>query len=364
MASLAAVEEANGRLRSVLASVSDCYVTLNRAYRITDLNEAAVGWVGSDPERILDACLWDLCDPDAECSRVIREGMEQRRRIRREVMSGLRMGHFLDLHVCPSPDGLSVFFTDVTERRAATAALDELARRLLSLQEEERQRIAEELHDSTAQHLVAVGLHLMRLKQFVVPEGRKVLDEAAHSAEEAAREVRAFSYLLHPPGLEHGGFVGTVRDFAVGFSRRTGLETFVHVAEMADGLSFDVQRSLLRVIQEALANAYRHAAASHVTIDLRLGAGTMKLRVLDDGCGLSRGVRKSAGDGALLGVGVLGMRTRMVRFGGALRLLSGARGTMVVATLPLGVEDTEARPDQRRGTQGGPVDNAPSAGIY
>ncbi|ANY83158.1 hypothetical protein BB934_33790 (plasmid) [Microvirga ossetica] len=332
------VEDANARLRSILASVSDCYFTLNGAYRITDLNEATVDWTGSDPNRILGACLWDLCSPDAECSLLIREGMERRCRIRREVMSGLRPGHWLDLQVRPATDGLSVFFTDVTERHAAAAALDELAGRVLILQDEERQRIAEELHDSTAQHLVAVGLNLMRLKQFVIPgEGQKVLDEAADAVDEAARELRVFTYLLHPPALENGGLAGTVRTFVDGFARRTGLDASVRMPERANDLPFDVQRSLLRIIQEALTNTHRHAAASRITIDLRVGANALKLRVLDDGCGLSGGVRKAAGRAALHGVGVTGMRARMLRFGGSLRFLSGARGTMVVANLPLGL---------------------------
>ena len=177
----------------------------------------------------------------------------------------------------------------------------------------------------------------MRLKQYVSSgEGQKVLDEAADAVEEAARELRTFTYLLHPPGLEHGGLAGTVRAFVAGFARRTGLDTSVRMPDTADSLPFDGQRALLRVIQEALTNAYRHAAASRLIIDLRVGADTLKLRVLDDGCGLSHGVRKAAEGGALLGVGVTGMRTRMVRFGGSLRLLSDARGTLVVATLPLG----------------------------
>ena len=110
------------------------------------------------------------------------------------------------------------------------------------------------------------------------------------------------------------------------------------MAVEANNLPFDLQRSLLRVIQEALTNTYRHAAASRVTIDLRIGAHILKLRVLDDGCGLSRGVGKSAERGALLGVGITGMRARMVRFGGSLRLLSDDRGTLVAATVPIGLK--------------------------
>jgi PAS domain-containing protein len=100
-AARAETADANERLRSILASVSDCYFTLDRSYRVTDLNEATVDWAGVPGSRVLGTCLWDLCDPRAECSLVIREGMEGCCRIRREVRSGLRPGHFLDLHVCP-----------------------------------------------------------------------------------------------------------------------------------------------------------------------------------------------------------------------------------------------------------------------
>ncbi|MCB8822497.1 sensor histidine kinase [Microvirga rosea] len=331
----AKVDTANERLRSILAIVNDCYFALDQRYRITDLNQSAIDWVGPTQSRVLGACLWDLCDPGAECSRVIREGMEQRRRVRREVMSGLRPGRWIDLQVSPSADGLSVFITDITERRSAKEALEELSGRLLNLQEEERQRIAEELHDSTAQHLVAAGLNLMRMKQYVSPgDGGKLLNETADLVEEAARELRAFTYLLHPPSLENGGLAGTVRDFAAGFTHRTGLSTTVQVPEMANHLPFDIQRSLLRVIQEALTNAYRHASASRLVVDLRTGRGILKLRILDDGCGLAQAVRKMAPGGPLLGVGVAGMRARLVRFGGDLKFLSDGRGTMVIATLP------------------------------
>jgi two-component system, NarL family, sensor kinase len=82
--------------------------------------------------------------------------------------------------------------------------------------------------------------------------------------------------------LENGGLAGTVQAFAAGFARRTGVQTSVRMPEATDNLSFEIQRSLLRVIQEALTNTHRHAAASRVVIDLRFGAETLKLRVLDD----------------------------------------------------------------------------------
>ena len=84
-----------------------------------------------------------------------------------------------------------------------------------------------------------------------------------------------------------------------------------------------------------------------MTINLRVGANALKLRVLDDGCGLSRGVRKAAEGGALLGVGVTGMRARMLRFGGSLRLLSDTRGTLVVAILPFRVQARGSRPARK-----------------
>ena len=133
------------------------------------------------------------------------------------------------------------------------------------------------------------------------------------------------------------------------FQPRTGLNTSVRMPDTADSLSFDVQRALLRVVQEALTNTYRHAAASRVIIDLGVEANTLKLRVFDDGCGLSRGVRKAAEGGALLGVGVTGMRARMLRFGGSLRLLSDTRGTLVVAILPFGFKPAGHGPQANPG---------------
>jgi PAS domain S-box-containing protein len=337
--------EVNERLQSVLTSVSDCYLTLDRTYRVTDMNEAAGQWVGIDRARMLGACLWDLCDPASGCSRIIRKGMEERHGLAGAVSSGMRPDRWIDLRVYPSAEGLSVFFSDITEHHAAQAAVDDLSRRILRLQDEERQRIAGELHDSTVQHLVAVSLNLMRLqKHLPTDEGQSLMEEIKGSVEEAVREIRIFTYLLRPPGLESGGLAASLKGFVTGFARRTELDISARIPDEADDLAFELQHTLMRVVQEALTNIYRHAGASRAIVDLRIGREAIKLRIFDDGRGLAQGVRAAAAiaQGSLLGVGVAGMRARLLRFGGSLRLLSSHRGTMVVASLPHASGRTDA----------------------
>src|SRR6185436_6994071 len=143
----------------------------------------------------------------------------------------------------------------------ARKQVSELSGQLLVLQEEERQRIARELHDSTAQHLVAANLGLASLEGAVsqIPAGRRALAEVEGLLTEALRELRIFTYLLHPPNLAHDGLQATLRDFAEGFAGRTGLVARIRIPEEVDDLRPELQRAILRVVQEALTNVHRHA---------------------------------------------------------------------------------------------------------
>ena len=120
----------------------------------------------------------------------------------------------------------------------AKKQVSELSGQLLALQEEERQRIARELHDSTAQHLVAANLGLASLEGAVsqIPAGRRALAEVEGLLTEALRELRIFTYLLHPPNLAHDGLQATLRDFAEGFAGRTGLVARIRIPEEVDDL--------------------------------------------------------------------------------------------------------------------------------
>jgi two-component system, NarL family, sensor kinase len=217
----------------------------------------------------------------------------------------------------------------------ANKKVSELSGQLLALQEEERQRIARELHDSTAQHLVAASLGLAGLEGTVVatPASRSAFAEIERLLTEALRELRIFTYLLHPPNLANDGLQATVRDFAEGFAGRTGLVARIRIPEEVDELPPELQRAILRVVQEALTNVHRHADASHVSIKARIRSGRLAVRIRDDGHGMA-GQDRSAGH-VRFGVGIRGMRARLEQFGGALMIRTGRSGTCVVAVVPV-----------------------------
>jgi signal transduction histidine kinase len=224
--------------------------------------------------------------------------------------------------------------------------LSELSGRVSSLREEERQRIAQELHDSTAQHLVAATLNLMTLKarSIAYPGVHRLLETVESSLEEATRELRVFTYLLHPLALENDGLEHTLRTYLEGFAKRTGLEAGLTVTGEVENLPFALQCALLRIIQEALANVHRHACARHVSISLKMTPAALRLVVSDDGRGMQQA--EGLGEPAQKGVGIPGMRARLRDFCGTLEIHDGGRGTTLIAVVPLPTPKRRLRPPE------------------
>ena len=247
---------------------------------------------------------------------------------------------------------------DVTEVTAARAALNNVPRRLLAQQEEERRRIAAELHNSTAQHLVAIGLNMARLLKSKGKAVKEISCEISLSLDQALKEIRIFSYLLHPPRLDSEGLKATLEEFVHGFGRRTGLAVNMWASEAIDRLPTDLQRTILRVVQEGLLNTHRHAAATGVSVAVRLLRDTLVLRISDNGIGL----RSDNGDETTvakvaLGVGIPGMRVRVQEFGGRLEIRSGKKGTTILASVPLSAIDQRVTRSARV-TRGAALDKA------
>jgi PAS domain S-box-containing protein len=235
-------------------------------------------------------------------------------------------------------------FADITERKALEQEAKELSERLVNLQEEERQRIAQELHDSTAQHLVAANLNLMNLRAKVSLGSDEVnlWNEIEASVSEALKELRTFCYLMHPLGLDTNGLCSTLRRYLDGYANRSKLSVKLRASPNIDTLPLHMQRSLFRIVQEALANVYRHACASHVSVDLRWIANRVHVIVTDNGRGA---VGKQHGSSFRPGVGIYGIRARARQFGGDLKIRTGSRGTKIHAVAL--IERTQRRKRSR-----------------
>jgi two-component system NarL family sensor kinase len=229
-----------------------------------------------------------------------------------------------------------VVHEDVTERKEANTRIKELSRRAADIQQDERQRIAREIHDSTSQHLIAISLNLINLRRERAVSGKmsKLLEDIEKSTSDAQQEIRLFSYLLYPSQLERSGVRPTIEHYVKGFSDRAGIEPHVELCEEMDDLNIDVQQSLLRIVQEALVNVHRHAAATNVSVRVRAHGDGLLMTIADNGIGMPARPADASAEDENLGVGIPGMRARVQECGGTFRIDSSRFGTKLVVTIP------------------------------
>jgi PAS domain S-box-containing protein len=233
-------------------------------------------------------------------------------------------------------------FINITERRQAEEALHQLSTRLLQLQDEERRRLGRELHDSLAQSVLAVNLNLaqaMQSSDSLSERSQHALTEARRLLKEMSREIRTLSYLLHPPLLDELGLVSAIKEYAEGFSERSGITVQLDLQAGFARLPQDAETALFRIVQESLSNIQRHSGSDKAVICLRSDASSVSLQVSDQGRGIDK-AKGAPGNGKTprLGVGILGMRERMKQLGGNLDIDSRSSGTTVRATIPVGTE--------------------------
>jgi len=198
---------------------------------------------------------------------------------------------------------------------------------VLSAQEAERRRIAQELHDQIGQNLTAVVLELKRLQGHVTDEWADTLADAQELARESLEELRRISYELRPAALDDLGLASALESLATSVARRADIEVTHQVAPDLPPLAPDVELAVYRIAQEALTNAVRHSGCTAARVRLSSEDDAVYLRVADDGDGLGELPRS--------GGGVRGMRERALMIGGRLVLgVSDEGGVEVELCIP------------------------------
>jgi signal transduction histidine kinase len=228
----------------------------------------------------------------------------------------------------------------------------QLSGRLLTLQDEERRRVAIDLHESTGQRLAALTMNLdlvERAGKALDARSRRVLAESRSLAAQCAQEVRTFAYLLHPPLLDEVGLVSAMRWYAEGFTTRSGVQVVMNVGDVGR-LPRPIETALFRIVQESLTNVHRHASTSMASIRLMSTADTVVLEIQDQGRGLRDDLRSEHGAllPATLGVGIQGMRERIRQLGGLFDVEFTDQGTTVRVSVPWSGHTHEDDPHPHR----------------
>lgn len=257
-------------------------------------------------------------------------------------------------------EGILVHAADVTEQVMArnqlearvqerTAELQEaedklraLNTRLLQAQDEERRRLARDLHDSAGQILVALKMNLFALEQELQnqdPGLNKMASGSVELVDDLSNQLRTMSHLLHPPLLDEAGLASALRWYVEGFAERSKIRVELELDPKLPRLSQEIETAIFRIVQESLTNIHRHSGSESATIEVGYRRRNVRVEIRDAGKGISQFDSKKKMP-ARVGVGVQGMQERVRQLQGKFEIQSGAAGTTIFVTLP-----AQRRPD-------------------
>jgi len=285
--------------------------------------------------------LGTLCVMDTVPRKLSEEQVAALQSLARSVVTQLEMRRTNRSYQRAQEDllGIQERITTLVEQQTKELAknnisLMELTSQLINAQDDERRRIARELHDSTGQVLVALTMTLSQMQRGSRPTNYVTFQECKDLVALATEEVRSVSYLLHPPLIEEIGLSSAVTEYTKGFAKRSGLQIQVEIAEDLGRLADNREIVLYRILQEGLGNIHRHSGSDTASVKILCVENNVVMEIRDQGKGLSGGAGK--GNELNFGVGIKSMKERLRPFGGSLQIESNGIGTSVRAVLPRG----------------------------
>ena len=212
-----------------------------------------------------------------------------------------------------------------------------LSARLLQLQDEERRRFARELHDSVGQSLAGLTLNLSAMRTDIerLAKTANALSESESIVQEMSKEVRTISYLLHPPMLDEAGLASALRWYVEGFTQRSKIQVEAEFPDDFGRLSQELETAVFRVVQECLTNIHRHSGSLTAKVRIARFSGLVRVEVSDRGKGIAPEKRREMERFGTLGVGLRGMRERILQLGGSMEIYSNGPGTVVRVQVPM-----------------------------
>jgi PAS domain S-box-containing protein len=225
-----------------------------------------------------------------------------------------------------------VLITDLTGQKQQA----ELTANIQRMQDEERRRIARELHDSVGQLLAAISMNIASItdgSDKLSSRVAKLISDNASLVNQITDEIRTISHLLHPPLLDEVGLPSAIRWYADGFSQRSNIQTTLDIPQQFQRLSPEMEIAIFRVVQECLTNIHRHSGSPSCSIKIVQDADRLRIEVKDSGRGIPKSKLLTLVSSG--GVGLRGMQERIRQLGGTLEIKSSPNGSVIAATLPV-----------------------------
>ena len=225
-----------------------------------------------------------------------------------------------------------------TELRSQAEVVRQLSGRLLQMQDEERRRIARELHDSVGQIVAAMAINLSEVEREsarLSPKATAAIAENSALVQELSRQIRTISYLLHPPLLDEVGLASALQWYVEGFAERSRIKVSLELPDDFGRLSPEMETAIFRIVQECLTNVHRHSGSPTAAVRIANVANQLRVEVQDAGKGVPPEKQSEMICAGRTGVGMSGMRERLRQFGGELEVNSVPGHTVVAATVPM-----------------------------
>jgi two-component system NarL family sensor kinase len=335
-------------LRALVENSPIAIVVLDARHRYVMCNPAFEKLFQYTSRQLAAADLDDLiAGPEmaAEAAHLTRQVMQGRnvhmvahRRRRDGMMVDVEI-HGIPLTLNGSLAGVYALYQDVTERNHAQTAFRKISNQLENLQQEERRRLARDLHDSTSQELAVLNWNLSRLSKLVGEKDEALRDlvrETREIASQCTARIRSATFLLHPPLLGKAGLTLAIPWMVEEFEQRSGIQVKLDMSQDLGRFREEVEIAIYRVAQEGLANVLRHSGSVESAITVYRKTALLELSVSDSG---NRNAQQSLmrSYNSRSGVGISGMRERVEQLGGHLSIECTKAGTTVTATIPLEV---------------------------